>query len=183
MTVSELCERAELDEQARELAQPGMPVRAYVEQLAAGRRLREAAGALAQLLPRRDAISWGLESVRLVTAAGSQPKAGPAFEAVEQWLDDDSDERRRAALPAAEQTGIGTPAGCLALAVFFSGGSIAPPDTQVAPEPAPHLSGKMVALAMSLAVALDPQNEAQHLRVFLDRGFKSAADLKIWEEK
>src|SRR5205809_1073020 len=38
MTVLELCDRAALDEEARDLARPEMPVRAYLEQLAAGGR-------------------------------------------------------------------------------------------------------------------------------------------------
>ena len=86
------------------------------------------------------------------------------------------------ALRSAEQAGIGTPAGCLGLAVFLSGGSIAPPDTPFAPEPEPYLSARMVASAMSLAVALDPQNAVKHFRSFVDRGFQMAEDLKIWEE-
>ena len=71
MTVAELCDRVELDEEARQLAAPDMPVRAYVEQLASGGRLREAAASLAQLLPKKDAIAWGLDSVRRVPAAAA----------------------------------------------------------------------------------------------------------------
>ena len=183
MTVLELCDRAELDEQARELARPEMPVRAYLEQLASGGRLREAAAGLAQLLPKRDAVAWGLECIHRVPAAAAKPTAGRALEAIEQWLADANDERRRAALPAAEHAGIGTPAGCLAFAIFLSGGSIAPPDTQVAPEPEPHLCARMVAGAIAMAAALDPQNATEHFRAFLDRGFHLAAECKLWEEK
>ncbi len=66
MTVAELCSRAQLGEEARALAAPEMPVRTYVEQLARAGRLRDAATALAQLLPKKKAITWGLESVRKV---------------------------------------------------------------------------------------------------------------------
>src|SRR5689334_16023496 len=182
MTIAELCDRAELGEEARALAAPDAGVRAYVEQLAAGGRLRDAAAALAQLMPKKAAIAWGLESVRKVPDAVKKPEAADAIKAVENWLADADDEKRRAALGAAERAGIGTPAGCLGLAVFLSGGSIAPPDTPVAPEAEPHLSAKMTAAALSLAVALDPQHELQHLRAFVDRGFERAHELKIWEE-
>jgi hypothetical protein len=178
MTATELCRRAALDDQARELAKPDVSARAYVEQLAAGGRLREAIAGLAQLLPNREAVAWGLESIRRVPAAKEQPA-----EAVERWLADANDETRRAALAAAERAGIGTPAGCLSLAIFFSGGSLAPPDTQVAPEPEPHLCLRMVAGAIAMAVALDPPNAADHFRAILDRGFHLAKELKIWEEK
>ena len=149
-----------------------------VEQLAAGGRLQEAVAAMAQLLPKRTAVSWALESIRRVPAAKGRPE-----EAVERWLAEGSDETRRAALEAAQQSGMDTPAGCLALAVFLSGGSLAPPDTQVAPEPEPHLCAQVAAGAMSMAVAMDPQNAADHFRAFLDRGFQIAKQQKIWEEK
>ncbi len=85
-------------------------------------------------------------------------------------------------MSAAEQAGIATPAGCLGLAVFLSGGSLAPPDTPVAPEAEPQLSGRMTAAALALAVALDPQHETEHFRAFVDSGFKMASDLKVLEE-
>ena len=182
MTVAELCNRADLGEDARELAAPDISVRGYVEQLARGGRLRDAAAALAQLLPKKDAITWGLESVRKVPEAGKKPGAESAIKAVEAWLAGADDQKRRAAMTAAEQAGVATPAGCLGLAVFLSGGSIAPPDTPVAPEAEPQLTGKMTAAALALAVALDPQHEAEHFRAFVDHGFKLASDLKIWEE-
>jgi hypothetical protein len=183
MTIPELCDRAEFDEETRALAAPDMPVRPYVEQLAAAGRLREAAGALAHLLPKKEAIAWGLESIRRVPAASEKRGAEDTMKAVEDWLGGADDAKRRAAVQAAEQAGIGTPAGCLGLAVFLSGGSIAPPDTPVAPEAEPHLSAKMVAGAMSMAVALDPQNALKHFRSFVDRGFQIASESNIWEEK
>jgi len=182
MTVAELCSRAQLGEEARALATPEMPVRTYVEQLARAGRLRDAATALAQLLPKKKAITWGLESVRKVPEAGKKPGAEAAMKAVGDWLADADDQKRRAAMSAAEQAGIATPAGCLGLAVFLSGGSLAPPDTPVAPEAEPQLSGRMTAAALALAVALDPQHETEHFRAFVDSGFKMASDLKVWEE-
>ena len=133
---------------------------------------------MAQLLPKRHTVAWALESIRRVPAA-----AGPPEQAIERWLAEGTDETRRAAFQAAEQSGIDTPAGCLAFAVFLSGGSLAPPDTQVAPEPEPHLCAQIAAGAMSMAVAMDPQNAPDHFRAFLDRGFQLAKELKIWEEK
>lgn len=182
MTVAELCDRAEFDEDTRALAKPDMPVRAYVEQLAAAGRLREAAGAMAHLLPKQEAIRWGLESIRQTPAAGAKPGTEVAMKAVEDWLSAADDAKRRAAYQAAEQVGIGTPAGCLGLAVFLSGGSMAPLGTPVAPEPEPALCPRMVAGAMAMAVAFDPQNAVKHYRAIVDRGFRMAEDLKVWEE-
>ena len=183
MNALELCERAELDEEAKQLATPGIPVRAYIEQLARGERVRDSIRALAQVLPNGNSIAWGLDSIRRVAASASDPKAKNAILAVEQWLAEPNDERRRAAMQAAEQARIGTPAGCLAFAVFLSGGSLAPPDAPAAPEPSPQICGRIVAASMSLAVALDPRNAPDLLRSFVDHGFSLAGQLKIWDEK
>src|SRR5689334_14254642 len=102
MTVTELCSRAELGEDARALAAPEMPIRAYVEQLAGSGQLRDAAAALAQVLPKKDAIAWGLASVRKVPEAGKRPGAEGALQAVEAWLAGADDGKRRAAMQAAE---------------------------------------------------------------------------------
>ena len=50
------------------------------EQLARGGRLREAVGVLAQVLPKSEAIAWGLESIRQVRSGRGQAgiRAGDA---------------------------------------------------------------------------------------------------------
>jgi len=183
MTAEELYERAELDEPARELAEPEMSVRKYVESLAASGQLRAAMSALLHLLPVADAIAWGLESVRKVELAVSRPQAEPVLEAVDEWLKEPTDEHRRAAWAAAEPAGIATPAGCLGLAVFLSGGSMAPAHVEQGPQPAPYLYAKAVAGAMSMAAVQDPPKAPDYLRVFVDRGFERAHQNKVWEEE
>src|SRR4051812_36434603 len=108
MTVPELSDLAELDEETSALAAPGMGVRAYIEQLAAAGRLREAVTALAHVLPKKDAIAWGLESIRRVPEATARPGSEGAMAAVEEWLGGADDGKRRTAFQAAEQVGIGT---------------------------------------------------------------------------
>jgi len=183
MTVAELNERADLNEEARQLATPDMPVRTYVEQLAKTGLHRAAISALLQLLPKPDAIAWGLESVRKVEPATAKPKASDVLAAVDAWLEDPTDERRRAALAAAEQAGVGSPAGCLGLAVFLCGGSLAPPHVNPGPEPAPYLYAKAIGGAMAMAAVQEPVKAPEYLRLFVDRGFEWASRRKIWEEE
>jgi len=188
MTAQELIERAELDcaeldEETRRLATPEMPLRPFVERLARAGRERDAVSAIAQLLPKADAVAWALESVRKMEGTSAKPPAAAALKSIEDWLKEPSDERRRAAYAAAEQAGLGSPAGCLGLAVFLSGGSMAPATAPVTVEPAPHLCGKTVAGAIMMATVTDPRNAAAHCRAFLDRGFQRADALKLWEEK
>ncbi len=183
MTARDLSERAELDDELREQAVEGMPVREYLRQLAAGERVREAVSVLAQAMPKRAAIAWGLESLRSVPAAAAIPKSAPVLQAVDDWVAEPGEERRRTAHEAARQAGFGTPAGCLGLAVFLSGGSMAPATAPVAPEPAAHLCGKTVAGAMLMAAVAEPQQAAKHLQSFLERGMARAEKLELWKEE
>jgi hypothetical protein len=183
MTTLELCDRAGLAEDARQLATPAMPVRTYIEELARGGRVREAVNSLVQVLPKGDAIAWGLESIRRVDAAVAKRGAPEAIQFIEAWLADPNDDRRRAAKLAADRAGLVTPPGCLAFAVFLSGGSIAPAEAPVVPEPPPHVCARMVAGAMSLAVALEPRSAPERLRSFLDTGVRRAEQLKLWEKE
>ena len=183
MTARELSERAELDEELREQAPQGMPVRDYIRQLAAGERVREAVTVLAQALPKRAAIAWGLESVRGVPQAAAKPKSAAVLEAVAEWVKEPGEERRRAAHESARQAGFGTPAGCLGLAVFLSGGSMAPATAPVAPEPAAHLCAKAAAGAMLMAAVADPSNAPKHLQSFLERGMARAEEMELWKEE
>ena len=83
---------------------------------------------------------------------------------------DPKDEKRRAAFPAAEAAGIGTPAGCAAAAAYFSGGSLAPPDLPVVP-PRRHVTGGLVAAALTLAAVIkQPEKAPEKHAAFLRTG-------------
>ena len=183
MTAQELCERAELGDGARQMAQSGLPARTLIEQMVRGGEIRASIGALAQVLPRAEAIAWALASIRGIEPVLQKTGAAKAVESIEKWLAEPGEERRRAVRIAADQAGIRTPAGCLGMAVFYSGGSIGPPDSPAAPEPPPALCGKMICGAIALAVALDPRQAPQRLRAFFDAGMRRANDLKVWEKE
>lgn len=182
MTTSELCELAGLDDDARQFATPEMPVRSYIEELRRAGMVRQAMNSLVQVLPKTEAIAWGLESIRRVDVALIKRGGPEAIQHVEAWLEEASEEKRRAAKVAADEAGLGTPPGCLAYAVFMSGGSMAPAEAPVAPEPAPYICGRMVAGAMSLAVALEPRVTQERLKTFLETGLRRADQLNIWEK-
>jgi hypothetical protein len=183
MTTPELLQRAGLDDEARQLAAPEMPVRTYLETLVRAGRARDGVNSLAQVLPRGEAIAWGLESIRAVEPAVKRPGAAEAVQAIEEWLKEPNDDRRRSVKAAGDQAGIGTPAGCLAFAVFLSGGSMAPAEAPVAPEPPPHVCARMVAGSLGLAVALDPRTTLERLKAFFENGFRRADQLKVWEQE
>jgi len=116
----------------------------YFETLRRNGEEGQAALFIASALPRLEAITW-------VTKALPQPiKSHPNFkdrrqlrDMVQRWVDDPDDESRRAIFEMAEDADTQWPETLLGLAVYFSGGSIAPPDLDpVLPDPeiAAHLA-------------------------------------------
>jgi hypothetical protein len=116
--------------------------------------------------------------------AGANPPApeAAALQAAEKWAADPSDDNRRAAYPASEAATLGTPAGCAALAAFFSGGSLAPPNVTAVP-PKEGLTAKVVGGALLLASVLtEPQKAPEKQQRFLALGLEVANGANRWKE-
>ena len=85
-------------------------------------------------------------------------------------------------MPAAEAAGLDTPAGCLAVAAFFSGGSIAPEGLPPVP-PSEPMTGTAVAGAVKLAAVLkDPARAPEKFAAFLKLGSEVAEGKNRWPE-
>jgi hypothetical protein len=142
----------------------------YLDLLTEKNLYADATRLLAHGLPKRAAVWWACQCLR--EALGSNPplKARLPLEVVEKWVQNPSEDNRRAGLPAAETAGFGTPVGLTALAAFWSGGSLTPPDAPVIP-PADHLTAEGVAGAVLLAaVGAAPDDVPKRQRRFLDLG-------------
>ncbi|MCL6503580.1 MAG: hypothetical protein K6T86_12930 [Pirellulales bacterium] len=165
----EVCEHCQLSDQARALLRPEAAIPQFLQALLAAGHLVDAVKFLAQALPKPQAISWACQCLRQLQAAATPPQE-QALTACEAWLKEPSDERRRAAFAAAETAGFDNPAACAALAVFFSGGSLAPPNVQAVP-PAEYLTGRTVGHAIVLAaVSREPHKAPDKLRHCLSLG-------------
>lgn len=79
---------------------------------------------LAQAMPIRESIWWGLLCVWRVFGPTPEEKEVWAIQSAINWVTDPSETGRRAASSAAHAVGNSTAPGCLANAVFWSGGSI-----------------------------------------------------------
>jgi hypothetical protein len=111
---------------------------------------RDAIGVTALCLEKRLAVWWGCLCLWNAYETKPSEKEARALQAVVTWVTEPSEQHRRAAEIAAEAAGLDTPTGQLALAVFLSGGSIAPIGSpEVAP--AEPLTAKTTALAILLA--------------------------------
>jgi hypothetical protein len=174
---------AGLEPSALELIAAKRTEREAFEQLLRGGLHADAIRFLAHLLPRREAVWWAWVSVRK-SAAGEQSQNQKAcLEATERWLASPTDDHRRAAFASAEKAQFGTPAGCVGLAAFLSGDSLAPAGLQAVP-PEEHLAGRAVANAMLMAaVAQAPEKAPERLKGFLEQGTQLAERIQLWRKR
>jgi hypothetical protein len=182
-TAQEVCALFKPDVKAQELLLPDHKPRQFYEILLTKELEVEAARFLAQALPKREAVWWACTSVRQASGAQILPKASAALAAAEKWVAEPTEPNRQAAQPTAEAAGgMDTPAGCAAMAAFWSGGSMAPPGKQVV-APAENLTASAVAGALIQAALLNaPEKFAANLRGFLSVGVAVASGTNRWKE-
>jgi len=169
-TIRDLCERAKLGEDAKALLKKEHTPRQFLELLIGKELFLDAIRFLAFTLPKREAVGWGCLCVRQILGTEDASKISEAHVAVERWVSNPDDANRRAAKDAADKEGLESLSAPLALAVFFSGGSIAP--ANLAPvAPAEHLTPQFVAGAIIVsAVKNQPEKAPEKYRAFLQKG-------------
>lgn len=140
----------------------------------------EAVRFLAFALPKRECVWWAWVCARKASGTEPVPAVRSALEATERWIVKPTDEHRRAAMKAAEAADLGTPAGCAALSVFFTGGSMGPPDVPVVP-PGEFSTAKAVTGTIILsAVSVEPERATDKFREFLKLGLEVAERISLW---
>jgi hypothetical protein len=130
---------------------------------------------LGHALPRHEGVAWAAHALDGQTREAALPAANrQLLDLVLRWADEPTDEHRRAAYESRELAGEESPEALLALAAFFSGGSIAP--EELAPVlPAPELSGRLAASAVIVGAYRGPDSNAALNRA-LDMGDRIAAE-------
>ena len=127
-TAAEVCKLFPLGDEAKKLLRDGMAPRPFLDVLIEKQEFADAVRFLAHALPKREAVWWACQCARQAYGANPPAPLGPALQAAEKWVIDPSEENRRAAHAASEAAGLGVPAGCAAMAAFFSGGSLGAAD-------------------------------------------------------
>jgi hypothetical protein len=170
-----------LSDPAKVLLRDGVAPRAYFDLLVQKELPLDAIKFLAAALPKPEAVWWACLCARQVHAS-APPKVLAAVQAAEKWVQQPTEENRRAAQPAAEAAELSTPAGCTAMAVFMSGGSIAPVSSKVDVPPAEHLTAHFVGGAILMAAVLtEPEKAAEKHKRFLALGQEVAAGTNRWK--
>jgi hypothetical protein len=178
-----LIQRANLDETALTFFRPGMTTGTYLEQLIAGEQFLCAIRFLAWALGRREAVWWACQCCQQVTTEKDRPKERQALEAALKWATSPGEENRRLAESAAAAVDYATPAGCAAMAAFWSGGSMTPPKAAAIPPPEHLLPGAVANSIILAAVKREPEKAAEKYRAFLVLGRAVAAGTNRWKEE
>jgi hypothetical protein len=180
-TAAEWAAIAELADDARQLAASASDPRSFAETLSRGTYHVDSVRLLAHLLPKREAVLWAWSCAKSSVPANPPAALARSLAATEKWIGQPNDENRRAAMAAAQEAELGTPAGAAGLAAFLSGNSLAPVGAQPVP-PAEFLAAKAVAASIMLAaVASEPEKAAAKFGDFLVRGFEVAQRIQLWE--
>lgn len=134
--------------------------------------LADAVKLLSDNLPTRVGVQWACQCFRLPDVVLSCPAEESVLRAVEDWLADPTDVRRRTAYEIAERTGLNTAAGCAAMAAFTGEGSVAPIGIHEVQAPA-GVSNQILAAGIILAaVGHQPEKADEKYRMFLDKGLQ-----------
>lgn len=137
--------------------------------------LAQATRFLAQCLPRMEAVRWVAACLGAMPPA-EQPARLVAKKAVNRWLAEPSDTNRRIAYEAGQIVGWAAAEGAACLAIFLSGGSIAPATQEQGVQPAPGAFGQAIAGAVLMAALGEgPQSFERRLRANIEIGELAAA--------
>ena len=185
-SVAWLVERSRVPDDAKPLVATATDGPSLVQALTANSRPAEALRVIAAALPPREGVWWAWVSARhasqIAAADGTPaPEVTAALAAVEKWIANPDDDARRAAWAAGERAGLETAAGCTAAAVFFTSGSVAPPEVPPVPPPA-GVDRMLVGNAVALAAAANPAHFDALAGAYLAQGLEVVKQLGGWDK-
>ena len=179
MTTKEIADAANLSENARSLLQDDSAPAAYLDSLEKAELYQDAVRFLATRLAPDSAIKWAVACMRDLQAPEEKNQKDEPLEASERWIKLPNDATRRDARSAADRARDHGPSSLIAMAVFFSGGSVASPG---APEvqPPPGTAQRMAAGSIQVTVVMyQPERLTERYRKALALGKMLDPELKI----
>jgi hypothetical protein len=173
---------APLSDEAKTVLNPAHSPREYVAALNATYLGVDAMKVIAFSLARREAVWWAAQCVKAVPALVAEPALADAVKAVEAWCANPTDELRRACYTASEVAEMKNPAGCVAMAVFLTEGSLGPPHVAVIPPP-PNLGPGMAGSAVQLAAVVKfPEKANEKYAIFAQLAEAVSSRASRWPE-
>jgi len=167
-TAAEVCGRFNIKKEALALLRDGMLPGEFAEALMAGKQYVTSIDYMAHALPAREAVWWGCLCLQHACGDNLPPLDKEACRAAVQWVVQPTEWNCAAALAPAQAAGMASPAGGLAMAVFQTGGNVAPPGAPpMAPQP--FAPAKAVAGAVKMACTkADPMKIVETQRLFVE---------------
>jgi hypothetical protein len=170
LPLSEVLARIEIDPPSRALIEGKATVPEALDLLEQQGHWIAAIRILGHALPAREAVWWACVCARRAPDPATTPADLAALQAADAWVRHPSEEKRRAAMAAAEAAGSRSAEAWAAIGAFWSGGSMAPPNLPEVPPP-PELCGTAVASAVLLAaVRHEPEKAAERYPAFMASG-------------
>jgi hypothetical protein len=154
----EAAQDCELSSEAQALLAPQVKAASFLAQLAREGLWMDALRLAPHALGRSESIWWAALCLWQFYRPAPPPEADACLAAVTSWLQDRSEANRRAAYDAGKRAKTTTPAGNLALAVFFESGSMSLPDRPNVPVK-PHYLPRTLSSAVTLAIKQSPPDE------------------------
>jgi pSer/pThr/pTyr-binding forkhead associated (FHA) protein len=149
-TLPELCAFLEMEEDSLLLLQPEHTPETFVETLDEHERFADAIRVLSFCLPKPRAVWWAYRCVQDLWGDSFSEKENAALDAALRWVKEPTDDNRRLAAAAAEIAEYQSAPSWVALAAFWSEGSLAPPELPVvAPDERLTSQGVSAALLMT----------------------------------
>lgn len=140
-----------LSDEALRLLLPEMAPETFLDCLLAAEFHADAIRLLSHLLPKQAAVWWGCLCAWQLARPEKNLVETDALHAAAEWVMLPSEENRRGAEGPGGAATMQTPAGCLAMAAFWSGGSMIGPELPKLPPPA-DASARLVSGAILTAV-------------------------------
>ena len=134
----------------------------------------DAFATLARVLPRQYAIVWGDRCLQFAATDGISDGEQHCINIAKQWINNQDETLRRAALDAAEALEFDGPYAWFAAAVGFSSGSLAPRDLEEVPPPE-HLTAVAIAAYLVMLSVKDPDTMKETSRKMIDTGLAMVA--------
>jgi hypothetical protein len=170
MTVKELSETSNLSGAARELVREESTPSGYLDELEKKELYQDAIRFLAYKLPTDAGIKWASACVKDLRNPQEKDKKDEPLDAADQWVKTPGDPTRWAAKTASDKTAKNGPSNLLAMAVFMSGDSLAPPGAPMTPPPK-YAAQKMIAASvLVVAVSHEPQKAKERYKRALKLG-------------
>jgi hypothetical protein len=170
LTAAKICSLLDLSEESEQLLLPEHTPEAFINTLVEQKQFADAISVLAFYLPKHQAVEWAYRCVQELLGDELSSDEQAVMKVSQQWLDEPTEEHRRVAMTTAEKNEFQSIPCWVALAAFWSDGSLAPPDLpEVKPDERLTSQGVSAALLMT-ATHGDPTKSDERYQQILETG-------------